>query len=235
VEDLETSDGTATTTQTTGGSTATNNQREANMASSTKKAAAKRTVVRRGSASKTTAAKSAAKPAAAKETTSNRRTQADIDAMVPQFRERIAGGATMRAVKQEFGFTDDGPIRAALYRAGFDSKGNEHGETAGSVNPKNKTGITKLVALRNNEGAGWYRLAFLSGLGESEVKTLVTENGGAAGRVYIASEKPAKSVAKTDAGGEGGDAPAAKKGSARKASGKKVTRRATKADPSKKG
>jgi hypothetical protein len=229
VETLDPSDGSATSTSSTKGAESATNQREATMATATKKSAAKRTVVRRSGA-KSTAAKSnaAAKPAATKET-SNRRSQADIDTMVPQFLEAVKSGSTMRAIKQQFGFSDDGPIRAALYRAGYDSKGAEHGEQEGSVNSKNKTGVQKLVKLRNEEGAAWYRLAYLSGLGEAEVKKLVAENGGSVTRVRVASEKPAKSVAKETGDGE----TAAKKTSARKSSGKKVTRRATKADPSK--
>jgi hypothetical protein len=144
-----------------------------------------------------------------------RRTQEDVDAMVPQFLERIGEGATLRALKQEFGFTDDGPIRAALYRAGYDRKGEEHGEAEGSIDASKAQGKKQVVALRANEGAAWYRLAYLTGLTEAEVKKIVADAGGETGRVYVKSEKPAKAATDKPAGAK---------------TGKRV--KATKADPS---
>jgi hypothetical protein len=150
-------------------------------------------------AAKSSTAKNSSKASAAKESTakaapkgeSSRRTAEDVDKLVPQFLKRIESGATMRALKQEFGFSDDGPIRAALYRAGYDRKGNEHGETGGSIDATKAAGKKQLVKLRNDEGAAWYRLAFLAGIGEAEVKKVVTEAGGSEGRVYVKSEKEA--------------------------------------------
>lgn len=163
------------------------------------------TVTRKGgskakakTSAKSTASKSSAKSTSAKASTAKsngkaRRTAEDVDKLVPDFIKRINDGATMRALKQEFGFTDDGPIRAALYRAGYDRKGNEHGEEANSIDATKAAGKKQLVKLRNDEGAAWYRLAFLSGLGEAEVKKLVTEAGGSEGRVYVKTEKESTS------------------------------------------
>lgn len=162
--------------------------------------------------------KSAAKPAAKKASTNGgtRRTAAEVAKLVPQFVKHMKAGGTMRELKAEHGFSSDVPIRTAMYNAGYDSKGAKHGEEAGSINPKNATGRKQLVKLRADEGAGWYRLAFLSGLTESEVKAVVEEAGGPTGRVYVSEEK---------------EKPAAKKPAAKK-SGGKVTRKATPADPS---
>lgn len=137
-------------------------------------------------ASAKTAAKPAAKAAnAVKEAPAKtRRSQEDVDALVPEFLEQIREGATLRALKQEFGFSDDGPIRAALYRAGFDRKGEEHGEEAESIDAKKAAGKKQVVKLRESEGAAWYRLAFLTGLSEPEVKAIVADAGGPTGRVY---------------------------------------------------
>jgi hypothetical protein len=146
-----------------------------------------------------------------------RRTAEDVAKLVPEFRKHLKAGGTMRELKAEHGFSDDGPIRAALYRAGFDSKGEAHGEDAESINPKNAAGKKQLVALRK-EGAPWYQLAYLAGITEGEAKTLVADAGGPTGRVYPASEKPAKSSGKSSG----------KKSTGKKSSGKK----ATAADPS---
>lgn len=162
--------------------------------------------VKRGSKAKASGAKATgskakggtatkAKPAPKAASTKARRSQEDLDGMVPDFLERIKEGATLRALKQEFGFSDDGPIRAALYRAGYDRKGEEHGEEAESIGT-NAAGKKQLVKLRS-EGAAWYRLAFLTGLSEPEVKKLVTEAGGSSTRVYKpAAEKPKADKAK---------------------------------------
>lgn len=175
------------------------------------------TVTRKGKGKKTAAKATTAKPkeAAAK---SNRRTAEDVDALVPEFLAAIKKGATLRQLKQDFGFSDDGPIRAALYRAGFDRKGEEHGEDADSIDASKAAGKKQLVALRQDEGAAWYRLAFLAGITEAEAKAIVKDAGGPTGRVYIKTEKPAKAE---KSGG--------KKSTAKKA---KAKAKAAKSDPS---
>lgn len=124
-----------------------------------------------------------------------RRTAEDVAALVPAFRKHLQGGGTMRELKAEHGFSDDGPIRAALYRAGFDSKGNPHEDEADSIDASKAAGKKELVALRS-DGAPWYQLAYLAGITEGEAKSIVTEAGGPTGRVYTKSEKPAKAEGK---------------------------------------
>ena len=197
------------------------------------------TVVRKGKgakgATKATAAK--ATPAAAEQPKANgraaRRSAEELEALVPEFVEHLSGGGKMRELKLKHGFSDDGPIRRALYFAGYDSKGAEHGDEADSIDATKAAGKKQLVKLRNEQGAAWYQLAYLSGLGEAEVKRIVTEAGGAEGRVYVASEKPAKATKATKA--EDVEASEAAATEARKGTGKRVTRRATKANPSKQG
>jgi hypothetical protein len=147
-----------------------------------------------GTVAKKSGAKSAAKSGGTATAEKRaRRSAEDVDALVPEFVEHLQGGGTMRDLKKEHGFSDDGPIRAALYRNGFDSKGNEHGEEQGSINPKVKAGKAQLVKLRT-EGAAWFRLAFLADTTESDVKAIVAESGGPTGRVYTQKEKPAKAA-----------------------------------------
>jgi hypothetical protein len=169
----------------------------------------------KATATKSTPAKSSGGTATATKEAPAKARRTHVDAMVPQFLERIGEGATLRALKQEFGFTDDGPIRAALYRAGYDRKGEEHGEAEGSIDASKAAGKKQVVALRANEGAAWYRLAYLTGLTEAEVKKIVADAGGETGRVYVKSEKPAKAATDKPAGAK---------------TGKRV--KATKADPS---
>jgi hypothetical protein len=153
----------------------------------TRKSAGKTSTKKSDSKSTTTKAKSAG--------SSNgkvRRTAEDIAALVPKFVAHLTDGGTMRALKQEHGFSDDGPIRAALYREGYDSKGNKHGETRGSIDAGKAAGKKQLVALRANDGAAWFRLAFLADITEAEAKRIVEEAGGPTGRVYVktAEDKP---------------------------------------------
>jgi hypothetical protein len=199
-------------------------QREANMA---------KTVVRRGSkpaATNKPAAK--AKPAAAKpkpaaeQATTTRKANVDYAAKVPMMVEHLNGGGTMNQLKAKLGVSTGGAIREALFRAGYNSKGQPHGEEAGSIDATKAAGKKQLAKLRA-DGAPWYRLEFLSGLGETAVKEIVEAAGAPTGRVYTQSEKPAKPAATN---GDGATAkPAAKP---RAGSGKKVTRRATAANPS---
>lgn len=176
---------------------------------------------------KTATKKTTAKTAPAKASTNGgssktRRTAEEVRALVPKFRKHLNAGGSMKDLKVEHGFSDDGPIRSALYFEGFDSKGNEHGEEQGSIDAGKAAGKKQVVKLRE-EGAAWFRLSFLTGLPESALKAIVTEAGGnVSGRVYKVSDKPAKAAAKT--------APKASKATAKPAS--KKTRKATKADPS---
>jgi hypothetical protein len=158
----------------------------------TKSKGAKASPAKKGSAS------------AAKNGASTRRTAEDVDALVPQFLSKIEDGATMRQLKQDFGFSDDGPIRAALYRAGYDRKGEKHGVKAGDLaGTKGAARAKKMVELRK-EGEAWYVLAHRFGVTEAEAKSLVSEAGGPTGRVYKASEKPAPKKASGKKGAKAG-------------------------------
>jgi hypothetical protein len=177
-----------------------------------------------GTAVKKVIKKSSAKPAAAKpaaKAKSNggktRRTAEDVRKLVPQFKKHLQGGGKMKELKAEHGFSDDGPIRQALYLEGFDSKGNDL--PAGSHDKISATGkalATRLVKERG-EGTPWYALAHRTGKSEAELRAIVEEAGGPTGRVY--RKDPEK---------------AAKKAAAKKSTAKKVTKKATAAavDPS---
>lgn len=161
----------------------------------------------------TRAAKQAPAPAAAANgTRAARRTRAEVDLLVPDFVKHLTAGGKMRELKAKHGFTDDGPIRAALLRGGYDSKGQP--VDVESITLKGVKLADRLVKERN-DGTPWYQLELATGLSQGELKKIVAERGGSAsGRVYRApAEKPAK----------------AKTGATAK---RTITRKATKADPS---
>lgn len=176
--------------------------KEGTMAGTTTKSArtvkvtrGKKTTGAKATGAKKAGATSAAKKPAPRGGSSNRQPRntgavEKITANVAKIAKALKGGTTMRALKGEYGVSDDGPIRRALYFAGFDSKGEKHGETADSINTKTAAGKKQVVKLRADEGAGWYRLAFLTGLSEAEVKKIVADAGGPTGRVYTKTEKP---------------------------------------------
>lgn len=168
------------------------------------------TVVKRSSKSGSTA-KASTKP---KASSNGKRTQADVDRLVPDLVKARKAGTSMRDLKAQHGFSDDGPLRAAMFRKGYNSDGSKHGESGGSIDASKAAGRKQVVKLRTGEGAPWYRLAFLTGMTESEVKKIVKDSGGDTGRVYVQSEAPAKASG------------------AKASTGKRVTRRAVKADPS---
>jgi hypothetical protein len=167
------------------------------MAAATK---GRRVVARKGGAAAkatgakaTTAAKgSGSKPAAKKGSTGRTGAVEKINANVAKIAKALREGATMKSQKAAYGVSDDGPIRAALYRAGFDSKGAKHGVEAGSIDATKAAGKKLVVKLRA-EGAPWYALAFQTGLTEGDIKKIVAEAGGATGRVYTKTEKAAAS------------------------------------------
>ena len=176
------------------------------------------TVVKRSGAKKTTnAKKSTPKPAAAATTGRKpRRSAEEVDALVPAFVEHLTSGGTMRALKAEHGFSDDGPIRAALLRNGFDSKGNE---TEIAAIKSTGAALTKRLLAERNKGTAWYQLALATGKPEAELRKLVADAGGETGRIYIKGKKAAKPASTAK--------PAAKKTTAKKT----VARKGSK-DPS---
>ena len=191
-------------------------EKGSNMTKVTRKGAGKAKAGSKGKGK--TAAK--AKPAAAK--ASNRRTAEDVAKLVPTFLKHLNGGGSMQELKKEHGFSDDGPIRAALYRAGYHKVTGEgyvkHGVEAGSVDASKAAGKKQVVKLRT-EGAGWYVLSHMTGLTESEVKAIVADAGGPTGRVYREPAPKAKAAPKAKSAGS-------------KGKGKTVSRKATAADPS---
>lgn len=138
----------------------------------------------------------------------NRRTAKDIQELVPQFRQELKNGSSMKDLKKKHGFASDVPIRIALAIKGFDSKGNSMEIKA--INPMTAAGHRQIVKDRN-EGTPWYILSIATGCTESHLRKLVESEGGQAkGRVYRApkpkgpktkakrlSDTPAKIVAKT--------------------------------------
>jgi len=167
------------------------------------------------SGKKVAAKKSATKAA---KSTSTRRSTEDIDALVPDIVAALQSGAKMNEVKERFGFSHGQPIRQALARNGYDSKGNSLSVTKITGSGK---ALADKVAKRRESGDSWYLLAQATGKTETELRALLEEHGHAAlasGRTYRpAAEKPKPAAKKV--------ASSAKKG------GRKVTRKAA-ADPS---
>ena len=137
--------------------------------------------VKRPAAAKSSAKPAASKPkaAAASSNGRTRRTAEDVDKLVPEFVKHLKAGGTMRALKTEHGFSDDGPIRQALARKGYDSKGNKLELPAVTNTPKG-------VAAARKAGHAWYIIALALGKTESEVKEMA-EKGGAdvSGRIHV--------------------------------------------------
>jgi hypothetical protein len=139
------------------------------------KSSAKKVTVKTGAKAKAT------KATAAKASGNGRvkRTQEDVDKMVPAFRKHLQGGGTMRDLKTEYGFSDDGPIRQALARAGFDSKGNK-------LELPTVAGTGKSIRKAREAGHAWYVIALATGKTEAEVKSLAEQAGmNVAGRVHV--------------------------------------------------
>jgi len=138
----------------------------------TKTAAKAKTAAKGKTATKTTA-KAKAAPS------NGRRTAADVDKLVPQFVKHLKAGGTMRALKEQFDFSDDGPIRQALARKGYDSKGQ-------ALELPSITNTPKGVAAARKAGVAWYLIALVLDKSEAEVKAMAEKSGAnTAGRVYV--------------------------------------------------
>lgn len=159
--------------------------------SGSKKAAAKKSssgtaAKKNGAAKKSSAAKKSTNTGTAA-SSSTRRSAEDVDKLVPKFKSHLTGGGTMKALKAEYGFSSDVPIREALARAGFDSKGKKL-----DVEPITGSGasLAKKVAKARRDGDAWYILALRTGKSESDLKALLGEHGHAdeaSGRSYKAA------------------------------------------------
>jgi hypothetical protein len=192
------------------GHTNNTNKKEATMAKVTRS---------KGSTKSSTKSKTTTKAAA----TNGRRTAEDWDGLVNEIREARQAGETMQSLKQKYSVSSDVPLREALARAGFNSKGEEleYEDISGLTGAKLKNRLVK----ERNEGTAWYMLALMTGKPESELREVVGDSApaGTGGR---------KAVAKEDAADkEEGAQPktTAKKGA------KTTVKRGAKANPSQKG
>jgi hypothetical protein len=180
-------------------------------------------------------AKAAAKPAASTETASTgRKANIDYAGRVQEFVEHLTAGNTMRALKQKLGVSADTGIREALYRAGYDSKGQPHGVEEGDKSSLSPAKMRDFLVKERSAGAAWYVLSYRTGKSESEIKQIIADAGGTTARVYTRTEKPAKTKSNNGDGEAGsGDGKGAANAASRRGSGRRVTKRAAKANPSK--
>ncbi len=147
------------------------------------KSSGKKVTVKTGAKGKASAAKAGTKRSKSEPpsngSTRVKRTDADIDKLVPQFRKHLQAGGTMRELKTEHGFSDDGPIRKALARAGYDSKG-------GKLELPKVAGTGKSIRAAREAGHAWYTIALATGKTEAECKALAEQAGmNVAGRVHV--------------------------------------------------
>lgn len=145
---------------------------------------------------KVTRSKSATKTAEKKETTtkatngaSTRRTAEDWDSIVNEIRAARQAGETMQSLKKKYSVSSDVPMREALARAGFNSKGEalEYEDISGLSGVKLKN---RVIAERK-EGAAWYLLALMTGKSESDLRELVGDAAPAQPRKAAAVKEPA--------------------------------------------
>jgi hypothetical protein len=183
----------------------TTNQEGATMAKVTRSKSSTKTAEKE---TKTTAAKSNG--------ASTRRTAADWDSIVNEIRAKRQGGETMQALKKEYGVSSDVPLREALARAGFNSKGEalEYDDISGLSGAKLKARLVK----ERSEGTAWYMLALMTGQSESDLREVVGDTP---------IPKAAKPVKESAEGKEEGAQP--------KATAKRTVKKGTKANPSKTG
>lgn len=160
----------------------------------------------------------AAKSTKAPTTTERRanRTQEDWDKLVPTIVKALQSGTTMTDIRAQYGA---GPtIRRALWRNGFDTKGNSIKLTA--LKGSKPSVLAKRVAERRNQGASWIRLSLETGKDADELRTLLRAHGHdtlTEGRVVISERGKAK-VAKAEAEAKAAEArKATRKPRARKA------------------
>lgn len=159
-------------------------------------------VVKKSTGAKGPGGKKAGSPAAAAKANGGkkRRTAEDVRKLVPQFVKHLQGGGKMKELKAQHGFSDDGPIRQAMYLEGFDSKGNAlPADRTGEIKATGAKLAQALIKARS-EGVAWYELAHRTGKTEAELRTIVSEAGGEVKRVYRKDpEAEAKKAAKASA------------------------------------
>lgn len=153
--------------------------------------AGRKVAVKRGS--KTTTAKAGAKTAtkpaakAADKPKGERKPNAKvtkINAEVEKIAKALQGGKKMKDMKVQYDVSDDGPIRVALYHAGYDSKGAALPASRTAKITGNGAALAKKLIAERGNGVPWYELASRTGQTEAALRTLVTENGGETKRQY---------------------------------------------------
>jgi hypothetical protein len=196
--------------------------REQDTTNTTKKEATMAKVTRSKSAKaeKTTTTKKSTTKAAS----NGRRTAADWDSIVEEIRAKRQGGSTMQALKKEYGVSSDVPLREALARAGYNSKGDEleYEDISGLTGAKLKNRLVK----ERSEGTAWYMLALMTGKPEPELREIVGDAAPSGGGRKAAT-KTAESAADKPEGAQ-------TKTTTKKSGGSKV-KRGAKANPSQTG
>jgi hypothetical protein len=181
-------------------------------------------VTRSKSATKTAETKT--KTTAAKNGGTTRRTAEDWDSIVNEIREARQAGETMQSLKKKYSVSSDVPMREALARAGFNSKGEalEYEDISGLSGAKLKA---RLVQERT-DGTAWYMLALMTGKSESDLREVVGDAApaGTGGR---------KAATKEDAATKEEGAQTATATKAKTTTAKRGRKAATKANPSKTG
>jgi hypothetical protein len=141
-----------------------------NNGSTTNKEATMAKVTRSKSATKT-AGKSETKTTAAKNGGTTRRTAEDWDSIVEEIKAARQAGETMQSLKKKYSVSSDVPMREALARAGYNSKGEalEYEDISGLSGAKLKARLVK----EREEGTAWYMLALMTGKSESDLREVV--------------------------------------------------------------
>lgn len=195
-----------------------NNHKEATMAKVTRSKSA----TKKAEETKTTTA------TAAKSNGSARRTAEDWDGLVGEIRTARQGGETMQSLKKKYGVSSDVPMREALARAGFNSKGEalEYEDISGLSGAKLKARLVK----EREEGTAWYMLALMTGKSEADLREVVGDAAPSGGGRKASAKAATESADTKEEGAQEEAAPAKKATTAKR--GRKA---AIKANPSKTG
>ena len=195
-----------------------NNHKEATMAKVTRSKSATKKAEETTTETKATAAKNG----------SARRTAEDWDSLVGEIRAARQGGETMQSLKKKYSVSSDVPMREALARAGFNSKGEalEYEDISGLSGAKLKARLVK----EREEGTAWYMLALMTGKSEADLREVVGDAAPSGGG-RKASAKAASAATKDEGAQEETKAAPAKKAT----TAKRGRKAATKANPSKTG
>lgn len=134
--------------------------------------------------------KAPAKPEPVAATRRPNRSDADWDAVVPTIVKALRSGTSMTDIRAQYGA---GPtIRKALWRNGFDTKGNAFNVEA--IKGTGKVLATRVAKARQS-GASWGLLQLRTGKPESDLKALLAKHGQltlAQGRVVISKRGKAR-------------------------------------------